>query len=198
LGRGGNITSSSGLIIRWGAIGFMLGGLVWVVPDLLLLGVVSWGVWFASRLVGFALLALGLVGLHALQGGSYGGVGQVGFYTAFGATVTHLLSSLAIYLLQPLAVTPFALLLALAALLSLVAKLGYLVGFVLLGVATWRVRLLARWYGVLLIIFALVLVAVDANRGFRDYEWPGLVLGVLGYGLWVRRETSAQPPTRVS
>jgi hypothetical protein len=117
---------SSSSLIRWGALGFMLGGLVWVVPDLLnlFLDVVPWGIWFALRLVGLVLLALGLVGLHALQGGSYGSVGWAGFCTAFGATVAYLVSSLAIYLLQSLAVTPFAPLLALAALLSLVGQLG--------------------------------------------------------------------------
>ncbi len=187
---------SPSTLIWWAPIGFVLAGAAWVAPDLL--GLVGY-VQFTLRLVGMLLLALGLVGLHTLQGESYGNVGWAGFYTAFVATIAQALSALAIILLRPLAATSFAPLLALAALFGLWASLGWLVGFVLLGVATLRAREgVPRWYGILLIIFALVLVGAHEHRGFSDYEWPGMalvVLGlVLGLVLWVRRGTPLEHP----
>jgi hypothetical protein len=188
---------SSADLIGGGAIGLMLGGLVWVLPTLLVLvglsgGASFSGVQLALRLIGLLLLALGVVGLHALQEGSYGGIGRAGFYTAFVSTIVHLLVLPIVVLLRPLATTTLAPLLALVALVSLVGSVGWLVGFLLLGVGTLRARVLPHWHGVLLIILALVLVVADAHGGFSDYAWPGLVLVALGYGLWMRRGEPAE------
>ena len=42
-------------------------------------------------IVGLLLLALGLIGLHALQKESYGRIGRAGFHTALAATVVRFL-----------------------------------------------------------------------------------------------------------
>jgi hypothetical protein len=183
-------------LIGGGALGLMLGGIAWVLPNLLFLIGLSAGGGFSSiqltlRLVGLLLLALGLVGLHVLQERSYGGIGRAGFYIAFASTIVHVLVVPFVALLRPLAASPLAPLLALVALASLIGSVGWLVGFLLLGVGTLRAGVLPRWYGVLLLILALVLVAADAHGGFSDYAWPGLILVVLGYALWMRR--TAQP-----
>jgi hypothetical protein len=79
--------------IRWGAIGFVLSGVVWFVLGLsALLGYLQA---MPGRedvvllLVAHLLLAVGLVGLHALQKNNYGLLGQVGFYVALAAVAAR-------------------------------------------------------------------------------------------------------------
>src|SRR5215218_9158081 len=79
-------------IIRWGGIAAMIGGALWVVEGLLsraipyAVGGPSYGGLLrlsAGLLLLAALLTLGgLVGLDALEAGSYWNLGRVGFYTA--------------------------------------------------------------------------------------------------------------------
>src|SRR5919199_967073 len=100
-------------LIRGGAIGFVLAGLTWLISGLL-------EVWSSATvpagpisqeqlrqrilnpditdvleptvdIVGLLLLALGLIGLHALQKERYGRIGRAGFHTALAATVVRLL-----------------------------------------------------------------------------------------------------------
>jgi hypothetical protein len=71
--------------------------------------------------------------------------------------------------------------------------LAKLVGFVLYGAATVQGRVLARWYGVLLIIFMPVFLLLGAYGNI----WVGLVLMVLGYGLWMQRGVLVERPPRV-
>ena len=80
---------SSAYPIKAGAIGFVLGDVGWIAvylvslgfasgppPSLVLLELSSW--LYMGTIV---LSVVGLIGLHALQRGSYGGVGRAGFYT---------------------------------------------------------------------------------------------------------------------
>lgn len=84
-------------LVRWGAIGLMLGGVVWLVLGLS--NVFGCLQAIPGRedvvLLVFALLltAAGLVGLHALQGESYGILGQMGFYIALATLVARALSA---------------------------------------------------------------------------------------------------------
>ncbi len=185
---------SSSDLIRWGAIGFMLGGVVWVVVGILdasrdpftFPGPVA----FLLLIVALLLSALGLVGLHALQEGSYGRIGGygriglAGFYTALVAIAVQILGAV-------------GLLWGSGALGWLVAPVGSsakLVGFVLYGAATVQARVLPRWYGVLLIVF----MPISAALGAYGNIWVGLVSLVLGYVLWLWRGEVAQQPRRVS
>ena len=85
--------------VRWGAIGFLLGGLVWVVSGLLIVfGSRIMGphpVYFLLFVVALLLTSAGLIGLHALQEGSYGLIGQVGLYTVLLAFALQALGGIA-------------------------------------------------------------------------------------------------------
>lgn len=163
-------------LVRWGAICFLLGGLVWVVSGLLIV--------FGSRIMGphplyfllfvvaLLLTSAGLIGLHALQEGSYGLIGQVGLYTVLLAFALQALGT--VMLLSGSS--------ALVWLMSPVGLLVKLVGFVLYGVATLQAKVLPRWYGVALITLVPFSVALLVYGNI----WTGLVLLVLGYALWLR------------
>lgn len=110
-------------LIGGGTLGLMLDGIVWVLPNLLFLVELPRGGGFSSiqltlRLVGLLLLALGLVGLHVLQEGSYGGIGRAGFYVALASTIVYVLLPPIVGLLQLLAASSLAPLLELLALVS--------------------------------------------------------------------------------
>ncbi len=178
---------SSSDLIRWGAIGFMLSGVVWVVVGILdasrdpftFPGPVA----FLLLVVALLLSALGLVGLHALQEGSYGRIGLAGFYTALVAIAAQILG--AVVLLWGSG--------ALGWLVAPVGSSAKLVGFVLYGAATVQARVLPRWYGVLLIVF----MPISAALGAYGNIWVGLVSLVLGYVLWMRAGAPVERPPRV-
>lgn len=71
--------------------------------------------------------------------------------------------------------------------------IGMLVGFVLYGLATLRARVLPRWYGLALIVCMPVSLPL-ATYGTALF---GLILGVLGYVLWSRKDTITEQPPRV-
>ena len=159
--------------IRWGAIGFVLSGLVWFVLGLsALLGYLQA---IPGRedvvlfLVAHLLFAVGLVGLHALQKDSYGLMGRAGFYIALAAVAARALGAL-VFLAGSVALEW----------ISFPGTLGMLVGFVLYGIATMRAKVLPRWYGLVLVV-ALPLTLPLATYGTTLF---GLILLVLGYALW--------------
>jgi hypothetical protein len=172
--------------IRWGAIGFVLSGLVWFVLGLsALLGYLQA---IPGRedvvlfLVAHLLLAVGLVGLHALQKDNYGLLGQVGFYVVVAAVAARALGA-AVFLAGSLALEW----------ISFPATFGMLVGFVLYGIATVQARVLPRWYGLALVV-ALPVTLPLAAYGTTLF---GLMLLALGYVLWSRRGTTTAQPSRV-
>src|SRR5215204_4709171 len=124
---------SSGLV-RWGAIDLMLGGAVWVILGLS--GVLGYLQAIPGRedvvllIVALLLTAAGLVGIHALQGRSYGLLGQAGLYiaVALGAGVYLAGGSALQWISYPW------------------GTIGMLVGFVVYGVATLRAKVLPLWY----------------------------------------------------
>src|SRR5215212_6746026 len=87
---------SSGLV-RWGAIGLMLGGVTWIVLGLSAvfgyLQATSGRDDVVLFVVALLFTAAGLVGLHTLQKGSYGLLGQVGFYLALVAVAARILGA---------------------------------------------------------------------------------------------------------
>ena len=166
-------------LVRWGAICFLLGGLVWVVCGLLIVfGSRIMGprpVYFFLFVVALLLTSAGLIGLHALQEGSYELIGQVGLYTVLLAFALQALGMVALLSGSS----------ALVWLVSPVGLLGKLVGFVLYGVATLQAKVLPRWYGVALI----TLVPFSVALLFYGNIWTGLVFLILGYALWLRTVT---------
>jgi hypothetical protein len=178
---------ASSALIRWGAVGLMLGGVIWVVLGLSTL--VGYLQAIPGRedvvlfVVAHLLLAVGLVGLHALQKGSYGRLGRAGFYIALVAIAARVLGAV-VFLAGSSALEW----------ISLPATLGMLVGFVLYGVATLRARVLPRWYGLALIVSLPVSLPV-AVYGTVLF---GLFLVVLGYVLWLRRDATTEQPSHAS
>ncbi len=149
-------------------------------------------------ILAYVLLAVGLVGFHALQQRSYGRIGRAGLYTTIAAFVLW-----EILLLGGLLGSGEEL-----EWLVLVGVLGTLVGEVLYGAATLQARVLPRWCGVLFIVLTpgTILASLAAFRA-RDFLWDaasilwtGLAWLALGYGLWSHRSSGAaaeQQPSRV-
>jgi hypothetical protein len=184
-GRESEYMATPGLI-RWGAIGLMLGGVMWVILGLSAL--VGYLQAIPGRedvvlfIVALLLSAAGLVGLHTLQRGSYGLLGQAGFYIALAAVAARILGAV-VFLAGSSALEW----------ISLPGTLGMLVGFVLYGVATVQARVLPRWYGLALIVSMPVSLPL-AGYGTTLF---GLILVVLGYMLWLRRGVTTALPSRV-
>ena len=183
---------ASSRIVRWGAIGFMLGGVIWVVLGLS--PVVGYLQAIPGRedvvlfVVAMLLTAVGLVGLHTLQKDSYGRLGRTGFYVALAAIAAHILAAVLYLAGNP----------AFQWLSFPVGILGMLIGFVLYGIATMRARVLPRWYGLTLAVS--MPVSLGLGNLLAAY-WSSLLFSlfflVLGYALWSRRSTAAEETSRV-
>lgn len=173
-------------LVRWGGLAAMLGGLTWVVLGLG--AVVGYLQAIPGRedvvlfVVALLLTATGLVGLHTLQKGSYGRLGQTGFYIALAAVAARILGAV-VFLAGSSALEW----------ISLPGTLGMLVGFVLYGFATLQARVLPRWYGLALIVSMPVSLPLAAYGTVLF----GLFLVVLGYVLWLRRDATTERPSHV-
>jgi hypothetical protein len=179
-------------LVRWGAAGFVLSGVVWLVAGFVAAftnptlspGLVYY--YLVLSIVARLLLGLGMVGLHALQKGSYGTLGRVGFGIIMGGLLVDIVGTLAFLAgMQDLAwlLTPVFVL---------------TVGFVVYGAASLQARVLPRWYSILLIVF--VPVSVILELVLLGDIWMGAVLLVLGgFVLWRQGEAPAeQQPPRVA
>ena len=169
-------------VIRWGAIAFMLGGLVWIIFNVYTLSQGGTparpGPGFVAIYVAALLLSnAGLLGFHALQQDSYGRLGRVALYTVLGASALLIVSSFP--------AVPF--------IANMIGLVVLLIGFVLYGVATLRARVLPVWCGVLFVAFLPVSIALGDYGNF----FTGLALLALGYVL-LQRGASIQRPSRVS
>ena len=144
---------SSSDLIRWGGLAGMLAGVIFVVEAFIgmlypaRVGNHATSVGFLSEALFAAALLLvmvSLLGLHTRQAGNYGVLGKTGVFLAFIGVVLAL-PQLVFVLLTGKEVPAW---------LVAPAALAVLVGFVLLGVATFRAGVLPRWCGVGLIIFS--------------------------------------------
>jgi hypothetical protein len=173
-------------LIRWAAIGFMLGGVAWLVLGLSArfgyLQAISGREDVVLYIVALLFTAAGLIGLHALQRASYGLLGEAFFYFTLAAIVGRILGA-AVFLAGSTILERF----------SLPLTLGMLLGLVFYGVATLRARVLPRWYGLVLIL------AMPVSLPLSVYGTAlfGLFLVVLGYGLWLHRGAATGQPSRV-
>ena len=191
----------SSRLVQWGALGGMVAGGAWAasgVFDFVFPGegpgpigsTSAYLIESAHAIAEVGMLAW-LVGLNARQAPGYGRLGRASFVAAFIGTALVLLSTLLVLIFgDRLGET------ILTAIFGSGVLLGWLVGFTLLGVATFRAKVLPRWYG-LLIIAQFPLVFCAAN----SYDIGGTLFGlfwlVLGYVLWTRRDLPAEQPARV-
>lgn len=171
--------------VRWEALGAVLAGMAWLASFLVSPEVLGSPSYAVEATFGVALLGtlVGLIALHTRQSRSYGVLGLAGFLAAVAGTALVLLNVLLISLGRR----------DLLDLLLVLGFLGMLVGFVVLGVATIRGRVLPGWCGVALI------VALPVAAALGDYG-GGMVLGLLwlalGYALWSGRVGSFDSSTR--
>jgi hypothetical protein len=184
--RGGMFMVSPNLVVvRWGAIGLMLSGMMWVVLGLSMVFGYLQDIPGREDVVLFVLalvlLAAGLVGLHALQKDSYGLLGSVGFYLALAALAARILGAV-VFLAGSLALEW----------ISSPGTLGMLAGLVIYGFATLQAGVLPRWYGLVFLVSMPVSLPLDVY-GTALFE---LILVVLGYALWLRRDTATASSLR--
>jgi hypothetical protein len=175
-------------VIRWGAIAFMLGGLVWIIFNVYALSQGGTPARPGPGFVAFYVAALlssnaGLLGFHALQQDGYGRLGRVALYTVLGSSALLIVSALTL----PFTNT------AVFNVTDMIGLVGVLIGFFLYGAATLRARVLPIWCGVLFIAFLPVSIALGEYGNF----FTGLAQLVLGYVL-LQRGAAAQRPSRVS
>ncbi len=192
-------------LIRWGARGAVLAAVAWTLSGIFAFllvqppatnmgpaGSLSWYLIESSDAIAEVGMLAALMGLHLRQRPSYGRLGTVGFVVAFVGTAFLLLSTV-IWLLTTGAERVFI------DLLFSSWGLAVLVGFPLLGVATFRAGVLPRWCGLLLIAwivyFPVIFTLVDFYGEARALF--GLVFLAVGYALWSGREGWAQQPSRV-
>lgn len=173
-------------LLGLGAISLALGGLAWFALGLLaaigLLQAIPGREDVGLFIVALLLSTVGLVGLHALQRNSYGRLGRVGLYIALVAVAARVLGAV-VFLMGSSALEW----------ISLPGTLAMLVGFVLYGVATLRARVLPRMYGLAL----AVSMPVSLPLSVYGTMLFGLILTVLSYALWSRRDAATARPSRV-
>ncbi len=177
-------------LIRWSGLAAILGGVFWVVWSLLYrVTFEAAGGSFADVLLLLAaLLTLaGLVGLHALQGGTYGSIGRAGFYTT---TVGLLAQALAALLL----LMDFEVLWLVAPVGSLIV----LVGLVLYGAATLQAGVLPTWCGLGLIVVPPIAFYLNSKVFYGSLALFGVLWVALGYVLWSWRDTPSEQSSPVS
>jgi hypothetical protein len=188
--------TSSG-IVRWGAIAAMIGGVLWVVWGLLgraipyAAGGPSYGGLLrlsAGLVLLAALLTLGgLLGLDALQGGSYWNIGRAGFYIAAVGLLAQALAALVLLMGSE----------ALQWLLAPVGSLAVVVGLALYGTATLRARVLARWCGWALIVVPQIASFLNSKVFYGRVALFGVLWVALGYVLWSQSGRPSEQPSRV-
>ena len=182
---------SSVNLLRLGTFGALLAGVAWAalgLADMATVGGRDSGILSSALLVEtLGLIALvttlgGIVGLHARQTPSYGRLGTAGFLAAFAGIALLLVGLTLSFLVGGV----FG-----RAILDPVLGAGLwsvLVGFVLLGAATLRLKALPRWCGVTLII-CLPLAIILGDYG------GGIVLGLtwlaVSYALVSHHDVSA-------
>jgi hypothetical protein len=203
-----SLRMSSSNWIRWGALGALLAGIAWLASGLFSLvtgqgaaelqspyaayaelGTFSYYLYYLLEIlfsIALAGMLAGLVGFHARQAPNYGRLGTAGFFAAFVGVFFMLASTVASLLAESGDVLDW---------LFVLGFVGTLGGFVLLGTATLRARVLPRWCGILLLIAVLGIPAYFALGSYGGAILYGLVWLALGYGLWSERGASVEQYT---
>ena len=170
-------------LVRWGALAAMLGGVASVMEFIVY--PTNPGLAEVLLLAAYVLAAVGLVGFHAVQKGSYGRLGRGGLYTAS-------VGSLGAILAMTVSVVGNA---SLDVLHAIGASL-MIIGYILYGVATLQARVLPRWCGVMFSVVGPVAFVVLGFGGYTTIVF-GLFWLILGYALWSWRGASVRQTTAV-
>ena len=204
-------------MIRWGGLAAMLAGASFVAADLLSLSIspkfpssVSllsepYAIQSVLKLIGAALLLLGLFGLHARQTEAAGPLGTAGFLAAFSGTALAVGSFWATAFFAPAmaAMDPVAFdagqgppgRLADAFVVTMTA---FVLGWMLFGVAAWRARVYPRAAALLLIFGSPLALGTLLVVGFPTGVFFSAAVAWLGYTLWSEKCVPVGQPARVS
>jgi hypothetical protein len=215
-----NTTASN--LIRWAGLSAVLGGSLFVaiqpIHPAMELASVTTGTWAIVHYVGVAmclLILLGITGVYARQAEAAGWLGLAGFLlfgimwaltAAFQFAEAFILPLLATdapkfvegFLGLPAGTPSEVTLGILPAVWSLTSVL-YLLGGVLLGVATFRAGILPRWAGAALAVGTVAPLAFSLlpHEFVRLAAVPvGIALVMLGYALWSERRQNASESVR--
>lgn len=201
-------------LIRWGGLAAMLAGASFVAADLLSLSIspkfpssVSLGsepyaIQSVLKLIGAALLLLGLFGLHARQAEATGSLGTAGFLAAFCGTALAVGSFWATAFFAP-AMDPVAFdagegppgRLADA---FVVTMATFVLGWMLFGVTAWRARVYPRAAALLLIFGSPLAIGTLLVVGFPTGAFFSAAVAWMGYALWSEQRARVGQPARVS
>jgi hypothetical protein len=215
------MTITTAGLIRWSGLSAMIAGLIFVgiqpihpSDELASVTTSAWAVITPLKTVMCLLFLLGLGGLYARQAAASGWLGLIG----------HLLFSLCwtlelafifaeAFIMPPLAASsptfvvgffgifnghPTTMNLGALPALWSVLSLAYILGSLLLGIATFRAGVLPRWAGALLTIAAALtpLAALIPHPLNRFVAVPmGLALAAIGYALWSEKREPAPAST---
>jgi hypothetical protein len=214
------ITSSK--VIRWAGLAAMGSGIIFIaiqpIHPLDILSSVTTSTWAIVQSLKFTMALLGLLGIagiYARQVEKAGWLGLVGYFlfSLFYAFTAAMVFAEAFIL--PLLATqapkfvegflgvitgaPSEVSLgAIPTIYMLTGLVGYLLGGVLFGIATFRARILPRWAGGLLVfgvILPILTSSLIPHPLDRILAVPlGLALAWLGYALWSERREQASEP----
>ncbi len=191
--------------IRWGTVGAAIAGVAWALSGVVALvfagkgpadftGTLYFYLYEGAHAIAGAGMLLALLGFHARQAPGYGRLGTASFTLAFvGTALVWLSGVLWLILLEGSNGLFFTIIWDLG-------LLGSFVGLPLLGIATFRAKILPRWAGLLLITYIpLVFVALyfDGQGGMMllFLTLVGLLWLALGYALWAWRDVPAGQPS---
>ena len=208
-------------LIRWAGVSAMVAGLCFIVigvfHPLNILSSVTTTQWAIVHILATAMGffgLLGLTGIYARQVEESGWLGLVGYIlmSLWLVNLSHF-TFIEVFVLPPLvtqAPTVVESVLgiftksageinlgALATLYDLNGFIGYMIGGTLLGIATFRARILPRWAGVLLAIGALLVPFAAVLPPVHEAKVTipgGLALVWLGYSLWAEKRQRAVEP----
>ena len=157
------------------------------------------------KLIGAALLLLGIFGLHARQAEAAGSLGTMGALAAFSGTALVVGSFWATAFFAPAmaAMDPVAFdagegppgRLAGAFLVSWAA---FVLGWTLFGVAAWRARVYPRAAALLLIFGSPLALGTLMVVGFPTGVFFSAAVAWMGYVLWAEKSIPAHQAARVS
>jgi hypothetical protein len=186
----------SGKLLRASALGALVAGVGLGVAGILVL-VSPTLLDFVPLAVGLLGMIGGLAGLHARQAGYHGRLGQVGFVLVLAGDLLYLVGTIVILaggLLGGTGPVP-------TGFLVFIGTLLLPVGFVVLGAATLRARVLPPWGGWILIIDGVFvflmflvppLIASPVNTLGGSLVLFAVAWLALSYALWPRGEEAAQ------
>lgn len=200
---------SSSDLIRWGGLAAMVGGLLYILAELLdiynfvLLGEEEFSAVAATAsfaietwlfLLGTLLVLFGLFGLYARHSEAAGTLGLAGFLVAFLGTALVVGNFWDQAFIVPILVDTAPELLDAGPPLGIILSFGiFALGWLLFGVAALRARVYPRWAALLLIVGA-VLSFLPLPLSTAPF---GVAVAWLGLILFTGRDASGEQPSRV-